>query len=519
MYSFKKTISGITFSPGTFDQISFYSSRLKQEESVRRLGLVLIVITMFVQLFAAMVPAEKSLAADPDNDVIVGGVNTIGELNKKCNDRANVQALYARFGLACTDIKLGSVQNTDFAFKDQGQKLTRTVGRVNYATTADNNLGSFAGTTYYSRSAGEWSGSTPAYFFGRHKGTDNNYYYVWVLKDCGNIAYRKADSADTITPQQPIAQLAPTPTLPPPTPPVTSTAPQTVACVSLTADRRNGIKTVKVKFQATYSASPPSAFSGLTFNFGDGNSIRQLGTSVEHTYVNSTDQPVTYSAYLVVHSPLGDQRGPACEVSITVAPETCEEASNCLAPERTKRVTNVTQSLSSSKTLLTKAKASDVMEYSLITTNSNAQPVNGYAVRDYIGDLLDYANLDESFLKSQGGIFSPPEKTITWTDQTISAKSTLEKKFRVVLKNPLPSTNRPNASSDAFDCKMQNGYGDKIVISVDCSVVKTVEQLPNTGPGTALAAAFTLSTISGYFVARARLLAKELGIIKRIWRS
>jgi hypothetical protein len=525
MSSFKKIVSTVAFNPGMFDQLAFYSRRLKQEESVRKLGLVLIIFTMFIQLFAAMVPAEKSLARS-DNDVIQGGVDNIGQLRSKYYAQADVRALYNRFGITGGDIEVSGVDNTSFNFQDQGSKGTRTVGRTNFQSTNDNYLGVFSGSKFYSRSAAEWQGSTPAYFFGQHKGTDNNQYYVWVLKDCGNIAYRRVDSVGTLTPSSPVNIPTPQPTIasqpaPPvtPPPPPETVTPQEVTCTSLTADKKSGTKSLKVKFNGAYSASPPSIVSGLTFNFGDGTSIKQSGTTIEHTYTNTSEQPVTYTAYMVVHSTLGDKRSPACEVTISVIPEVCENNPSCVAPKRVKRVQNITQNLTSAKTLVTKAKASDVIEYSLVTTNTNNVAINNYKIEDYIGDLLDYSNLDQEFLKSQGGSFSSTTKTITWPSQTIKARSEIKKTFRVTLKNPLPSTNRPNATSPDFDCKMQNGYGNEVVVNVNCSPVKTIEQLPNTGPGTAIVAAFSLSTISGYFVARARLLAKELGIIKRGWRS
>jgi hypothetical protein len=531
MGSFKKIISSVAFNPGMLDQLAFYSKRLKQEESVRRLGLVLIILTMFVQLFAAMVPAERSLAAS-DNDVVRGGVNNITELRGKYFAQADVRELYNRFGISGGDIDDAGVSNTTFNFQEQGSKGTRSVGRVNFATTEDHNLGSFSGTTFYSRSAGEWQGSAAAYFFGQHKGTDNNMYFVWVLKDCGNIAYRRADAVGVLTPETPnytpppvtTETPAPTPTpVPAPTidtpPPVETETPQEVACTSLKADKTEGKKSLSVKYKGEYSASSPNTVSGLTFDFGDGSSVRQTSTETEHTYVNNTEQTITYKASVTVHSTKGDKKSPACETTIQVAPETCSTAASCVAPKRTKSVQNITQKLNSAKSILSKARASDILEYSLTTTNSNDATINDYVIEDYVGDLLNYAEIDQTFLKAQGGSFSTEKKTITWPKQAIAAHANVKKEFRVVLKNPLPSTNRPNATSPDFDCKLQNGYGNEVVVNVDCPTIKNIEELPNTGPGTTVVAAFSLSTISGYFVARARLLSKELSIIKRGWRS
>lgn len=440
MNNFKKTISNLAFSPGMFDQLSFYTRRLKQEESVRRLGLILIIITMFLQLFAAMVPAERSLAAS-SNDVIRGGVNNIGQLRSKYYSQADVRALYNRFGITGGDIEVSGVKNVSFNFQSEGSKGTRTIGRTNFQSTNDNYLGLFAGTKFYSRSAAEWRGSTPAYDFGKHKGTDNNYYRIWVLKDCGNIAYRLLDRPTSPKP-------APAPTAPiiAPTPAPTP--------------------------------SPPAPAP------------------------TPTPAPTPITA-----------------VPVVAKPTTCRDTGTCLPPERKKLAENITQRLSTTLTAASLAKPDNVVEYTLVTTNKNDVDIVQYDIEDNIADLLDYAELDKSFLAKEQGQLLADKKTIAWPKQTITAGQTDKKVFRVVLKNTLPATNQPNTTAPDFDCKMQNGYGNEIIIKVDCHPIKKMEQLPNTGPGTAIVAAFSLSTLSGYFVARARLLAKELGIIRKSWRG
>jgi hypothetical protein len=51
-------------------------------------------------------------------------------------------------------------------------------------------------------------------------------------------------------------------------------------------------------------------------------------------------------------------------------------------------------------------------------------------------------------------------------------------------------------------------------MNVSCPVVKGVETIPNTGPGTSLVMGFTLVTIVGYFFARSRIMAKELVLLR-----
>ncbi|MBW3569095.1 hypothetical protein KY385_03110 [Candidatus Parcubacteria bacterium] len=435
-----KLIANLAFSPNLIEGIDFYTKRLNQESSIRKLGLIFIVLAMLVQMFAAAVPPEKSLAQSPDNDVIVGGVSSMGQLQSKCYSHSNVRALFARFGLACGEIETNKVLsggvdhiNINFNFQYQGSQGTRTVGRTNYNHAGTNNLGSFNGTTYFSRPANVWNGGTPAYFLGKHKGTDNNYYYVWIIKDCGNIAYRPA-----------------------PSPPSPSPAPAP---------------------KPTPAAAPVPA-------------------------------PVPIPAVAPVVTA-------AAPVPVPAEPVTCKDTSSCKPPELDKEARNITQNLSSRLTSSTKARAGDVIEYTLTTANKNEVELVKYDIEDNIGDILDYADIDKSFLSEQGGSFSADKKTVAWTDQTIAANSSSKKVFRVKMKNPLPATNQPNATAPDFDCRMENSYGAPTVIQVDCAVVKAVETLPNTGPGETIGATFAVTFISSYFFARSRLLAKELKFIKK----
>jgi hypothetical protein len=516
---------------------------------------------MFVQMFVAMIPAEKSLAAS-ENDVLRGGVQTIDELKNKYQAHADVKALYNRFGIDGNDLTKNKAKNVTFKFKQQGSSGTRTVGRINFASTKDHNIGSFAGSTFYSRSASEWQGSTKAYYFGKQKGTDGKTYQVWVLKDCGNIAYRPTESTKTPAPK-------PSPT-PKPTPP-TVIAPK-VSCTRLAADRTTGKKAVTVRFTGQYSANQDNLVNGFTFDFGDGDKIRHDGPVIEHTYTNDGLKQKKYTATLTINSTTGDKRSSACKSTISVLPEVCEynpklkpndsncgvcpynsalapddprckpepvcennpnlkpndprckcpdkpeltaDDPNCSTPGRQKKVKNITRGGTLSKNNLSSARAGDIIEYTLITTNPNVVARENYLVDDYIGDLLDYADIDLAFLESQGGTFSAGQKIVSWPNQKIPANGDIEKKFRIVMKNPLPTTNSPNSTSTDFDCKLENSYGNDVTIPVECPVLKQVDSLPNTGPGTTIAFAFAFTTISGYFFARARLLAKEIGIIKR----
>ena len=59
---------------------------------------------------------------------------------------------------------------------------------------------------------------------------------------------------------------------------------------------------------------------------------------------------------------------------------------------------------------------------------------------------------------------------------------------------------------------------DSITVYLPCAGAKCIETIttaiPNTGPGTSLITGFMVTMIVGYFLARSRLLAKELDLIR-----
>jgi hypothetical protein len=191
----------------------------------------------------------------------------------------------------------------------------------------------------------------------------------------------------------------------------------------------------------------------------------------------------------------------------------------CNLPQQSKQAVNLTRKLTPEQTVATPAKASDVIEYTLTAANKNEVPKTGFTMKDPIADVLDYAEVDQAFITSQGGVYSPEEKTVSFANQTVPAKGQVTKVFRVQVKTEIPSTNQPNATATEYDCKMQNAYGNEVIVPVDCSVIKAAETLPNTGPGTTIGLAALVAAVSSYFFMRSRLLAKEMTIIKKSHQS
>jgi uncharacterized repeat protein (TIGR01451 family) len=198
----------------------------------------------------------------------------------------------------------------------------------------------------------------------------------------------------------------------------------------------------------------------------------------------------------------------------------CEESQTktdltaCL--EYTKSASNITQKISNANG--TTAKPGDTIEYTLKTTNKGKATIKAYNVNENISDILDYANIVDlkGGVKNEDGI-------VTWPKKDIGANQTLTNTFTVRIKDPLPSTPRSSSDPGHFDNTMTNVYGNTITIKLPPSIIKTTElattTLPNTGPGTSLVIAFSLTALAAYLFARTRLMTKELDVVRTDFAS
>lgn len=162
----------------------------------------------------------------------------------------------------------------------------------------------------------------------------------------------------------------------------------------------------------------------------------------------------------------------------------------------------------------TVAKAGDIITYSLFVKNtSNNTAAKGFVVEENISDVLEYANV----VDLHGGK-KDDKNVVSWPAEDIDVGATVEKKITVQVKDPIPQTPVSSSNPGTYDCVMTNVYSDTVNIKLKCGAGKTTEQittsLPNTGPGETLAVAVAVTVIGGYFLARARLMAKELSIVK-----
>lgn len=636
---FRRLVSNLPFNPSLLGTVAFYAKRMRTEESLRRLGLLFVVLAMVVQLFAVIAPPEKSLAYS--NDYIVNGLRTRDDLLRAWDggtaDR-NVAAIYSRFGLSREDIA-ALPYSPNVTLRSNAADYW-TIGRTSLSAVSkasrihqqykDSEVPVNAGdTTVYLRQLKAWDIVNPVNSYRAFEGTKNGQKF-WILVDCGNFTqvgkpplnspslefrksidggprslkpgesfnfrfeYRNAaadsqpaqdvvlhDSFDTdrfdivssnpaISGKNialPLGTVTYTPYfqtalivtarlkegLPNGTQscnaakltasnaaevwsggnslcvtvinpcPLDSSLSATdercfkpvLSCVLTNSDVNRTTKSFTLKTVATSSNPSLTTITNYVYDFGDGSEVLSRSSSEYSHEIVHTYKDGDYNATVIVNYRIGNGSTQS-DGSVACSAQISSEPDKPLAQHKSAR--NLTQSLDENATTGTKARAGDTIEYSLITRNSYDYDRAGVATTDYIGDILDYANLDEAFLAQQGGTYDSAAKTLAWQDGTVKAQGELSRVFRVQLKSPVPATNQPGAMTTSYDCQMSNKFGNQLDIPVDCPIQKNAEyistRLPNTGPGTSLIIGFVATTVVAYFFARSRLLVQELEIIR-----
>ena len=340
---------------------------------------------------------------------------------------------------------------------------------------------------------------------------------VNVVQPCpynGAIAIGDAACKPPVTPTPPG-----TPPTPPPVPckydailPASSAncVEPKLLCSLLDTDLDKTTRTASFKTEVSSTNQKATKIVSYIYDFGDNKKVTQnnaaYADTITHVYTAGT-----FSANVVVKYLING------DASLTVKTVNCSDKIDFESDKplgESKTVKNITQNLSGSAAIDSTLHGGDVIEYTLLTTNSQDYSRKSVEVSDYVGDILDYADVDVAYLSTQGGTFDAGTKKVTWSNITLAAKTDISKNFRVTMKKPVPATNTPSNISGSFDCKIANKYGNEIDMNVACPVVKGVESLPNTGPGASLIFGFIVTMVIGYFFARSRLLARELDLIK-----
>lgn len=159
------------------------------------------------------------------------------------------------------------------------------------------------------------------------------------------------------------------------------------------------------------------------------------------------------------------------------------------------------------------ANIGDRLQYALFTTNLGSDTAKVPLIDD-IGGVINYTTIIDN-----NGTVDNDAKTINWGETTIEPNQTNVRKL-IVQVNSIPAT--PSGANDpvAFSCSLVNSYGNTSRIGLDCSVLRrlsnVLNNLPSVGIEGNIIFGFLLLVLSSYLYMRARLLTKELRLIKEM---
>lgn len=572
---FQKLLSNLPFNPSLINQVSFYTMRMRQESAIRRTALVFMALTMVVQFFAVMAPPQQSLAAS-GNDIIPGGVTSKDHAVRWCNDNLEIKTIYAHFGVSCAAIQAGSVVNV--GSRNWSSQLY-SLGRFPYQKTGEvpvkigaqtfymRPLWSWdtAGESTYKAIQGTRADGSPFYIImncgnitivgaptvappppppppppptdvcPNVPGTQTSYY------ECDVCPYRDGiqlyESQCDVCPTNPGVQLYQSecdlcPNIP---------GQQTSTGECDVCPNRSGTQSSldecdvcpnKEGVQLSTNdcdVCPNRPGTQTTTDQCDVCPDRpgeQLSTSECDVCPNKPGTQNDENECDVCPNISGIQTDESqCDLCPLIPGEQsntneckpCDESqgetdtSSCL--ELSKTASNSTQDIAQADG--TTAKAGDIIVYTLSAKNTGKITVEGFAVEENIGDILDYADV----VDLHGGTWDKTTNIVRWVKKDLAAGGTVTETLTVKIKNPIPQTPISSSNPGTGDMTMTNVYGNSVNIKLPPSVVKTTEQLttttlPSTGPGTSIAIGFSITTLIAYFFARSRLFATELDIVR-----
>lgn len=481
-------------------------------------------------MFAVIAPPQPSLASS-GNDIIQGGFTSQAQAVAMCNsNQSGFANVLNNWGVSCQDLAGGSVRRMDYS--EYGGQL-RSVGRWAYGFAGEQAHSVPGAGTIYSRPMTAWGAhcyqdgkNCQAIVGNSSRGT------FMVLFSCGNLVFlNNVVPPKSIECANLIINVTPGSTVPinsviglrgqangknlPPGELVDMTY-QFVNAANGTVlgeDKANGIpfggagsSTATDEVIRTFTVKQPGRYQFKLLASYDGGTKQASGNGVggciREVYVATPPEPPKPCPYNP-NLPITDPKCKPCDKSDD------ESVDACLI--QSKSAKNDTQNIDDANN--TTAQAGDTITYSLKVENISKETKKKYVVLENMGDVLEYADITDY----HGGI-KDSSNNVTWPATDIKAGGSITKQITIKVKDPIPQTPASASNPGSFDLTMTNTYGNTVNIKLPGSVVKTTEQigatLPNTGPGTNLLIGVTVTIVAGYFLARSRLLAKELDIVR-----
>jgi uncharacterized repeat protein (TIGR01451 family) len=187
---FRKLVSNLPFHPAVLEQAGFYLNRLRQENSIRRLGLLLSVLVLLLQAITIIFPSKPSLATSAND--LVYGAKSKDQILQAYNDnrdslgRKDIRAIYDHYGI-------GSIQISSANSQKIGSRERDFISTGRGASPGIDTFVSIPGVSdggIFQRPLRNWETAGHEKTFNTLTGMSSFGFRFWLITDgCGNIVF------------------------------------------------------------------------------------------------------------------------------------------------------------------------------------------------------------------------------------------------------------------------------------------------------------------------------------------
>jgi uncharacterized repeat protein (TIGR01451 family) len=189
---FRKLISNLPFQPTLLAEVAHYAHRLKQEQAVRRMGILILLTGFGLQIFTIAFPPQASLATNR-SDIIYGASSKQDVLSAYRNNRdslgrTDIKAIFHHYGIKESQIEKATkttVKDSDTSYINTSRSTTKWADTfINIPGALDGGIYEFP-LSYWRKD--QYPNGYPAI-----TGISEYGFRFWILlKGCGNIVYEK----------------------------------------------------------------------------------------------------------------------------------------------------------------------------------------------------------------------------------------------------------------------------------------------------------------------------------------
>lgn len=246
---FEKLLATLPYNPGLAQQVAFYSRRMREESSIRRIGMIFIVLAFMVQFFAVINPPKPAhAAACSSNDLVYCGISSPHDAAVAChNNVRGYGAIMDYYGIPCGDLENPSVMHVQKISPNAYNGNLWSLGNNSYGFPDEHSVPINPSNPVVWKHLTDWNIPQPIQVIALNE--HGNQYFV--MFDCGNLisvgfpqkytppAPQTPPEKIGLSPAQPLTKPKPAPApTPTPTPSPTPT-PTPTPCQydsSITAD-------------------------------------------------------------------------------------------------------------------------------------------------------------------------------------------------------------------------------------------------------------------------------------------